>query len=67
MLFFANDAENVKDALGQENVMFIDGARHYWMDEFITIFRNNEYYLQFAFDGGKNGREITPEVILYDW
>ena len=68
MLFFANNAENVIDALGQENVMFIDGARHYWMDEFITIFRKNEYYLQFAFDGGtKQGYSITPEVILYDW
>lgn len=68
MLFFANDAENIKEALGQENIMFIDGAKHYWMDEFITIFRKNEYYLQFAFDGGtKQGYSITPEVILYDW
>lgn len=62
-MVFLGLENNIKDALGRNNVMFIDGKNHYWMDDFINSFRRAKYYLSFDY---KN-KKPTQEVILYQW
>ena len=64
---FLGQAENIKEALGFNNVMFIAGKDHYWMDDFIKTFRARQYYLTFDYKQSKGKKVISSEVILYQW
>jgi hypothetical protein len=61
--------QNIMEALGPENVIFIDGKNYYWMDEFISSFRQKQYYLTFDYKLDKESQQRMPskEVILYQW
>ena len=58
---FLGQAQNILKALGKNNVLFISGPNHYFMDEFITKFRNEKMYL--AFEKGDNNY-VTSQIGL---
>ena len=58
---FLGQAQNILKALGKNNVLFISGPNHYFMDEFITKFRNEKMYL--AFEKGDNN-QVTSQIGL---
>lgn len=58
---FLGQAQNILKALGKNNVLFISGPNHYFMDEFITKFRKEKMYL--AFEKGDNNY-VTSQIGL---
>lgn len=63
-MVYLGQEDNIKEALGRDNVMFIDGKNYYWMEDFIKKFRRARYYLSFDY---KDKKEPTQDVILYQW
>lgn len=67
MAFFLNNKEAIIEALGANNIMFVDGSTRRWMSNFITEFRKNKLYLQFDMvnDGDREEKIPSPHVALY--
>lgn len=68
---FLGEWKNILIALGKDNLMFVEGSKKYWMDEFIRYFRSKKLYLQLNMQivgkgsDGKSKRRASNEVILY--
>ena len=67
MAFFLNNKEAIIEALGANNIMFVDGSSRRWMSNFITEFRKNKLYLQFDMvnNGDREEKIPSPHVALY--
>lgn len=59
---FLGQLNNIKTALGENNVLFISGNNRYFMDEFIQNFRRQNMYLAFKFKD--NPYEATSQIGL---
>ena len=60
---------NIIKTLGERNLLFIDGSKQYWMDDFIETFRNRELYLilKTTKEKSTNRYVATSEVALYNY
>ena len=58
---------NIIQALGQNNLMFIDGSRSYWMSDYIAHFRDLKFYLSFEQEKNKDQLIMKPHVALYNY
>lgn len=58
---FLGQAQNILQSLGRDNVLFVSGGGHYFMDEFIQKFRKQNMYL--AFEMGDD-KKLTKQVGL---
>lgn len=66
-MLFMGEIKSIKEALGADNVMFIDGQNKYWMYDFIKEFRTQGLWLSLSARGQDWAREVTDKIVLYSY
>ena len=66
---FMGQRNNIIQALGPRNVMFMDKKNKYWMDSFIEAFRQQDKYLMLKTKKEEKGKRwlATTEIALYNY
>lgn len=66
-MLFMGEIHSIKEALGAENVIFIDGYKKYWMYDFIQAFRKKGLWLSLSARGKDWERAVTDKIVLYSY
>ena len=64
-MLYMGQADSIQSALGKDNVIFVDGYKKYWMQDFIESFRKKGLWLSLSARGADWKRDVTSQIVLY--